>query len=268
VHALEDEPEKSKRPFLLLAGAALAVALQGGGLYAADKYKPPEKPRHEVIRVAIVQKPPKPEPPKPPPPPEAPKPPPPPPPEPPKVRPKPPPKVKPAEPPPPTPPPPAPEPPKPAPPPPPLVTGLTLESTVAGGKGPAVQVGNTQMGVVGDHAVTAVTKPGVAGGTGDGPIQAPPHAVVRVDAKRKRVDEPPYPPAARAANIEGVVVLVLTIDEEGHVVEAQVVKEPGYGLGESAAKAARQWLYEPATVDGKPVRSKLTQVVRFRLDDN
>jgi protein TonB len=267
VHALEDEPEKGHRLAILLAGAVIAAALQGGGLYAASKYEPPPKKKNERIEVAIVQKA---KPPPPPPPPkeeivEQPKPPEPPKPEPPKPKPK---IEKPKPPPPPEPPKPEPPPPEPPKPPPPLVTGLTLESTVQAGKGPAVQVGNTMMGAVATTAVAPVTKPGVKGGTGDGPIVSQgSQGGVRTDAVEKNIVKPRYTEMARNQGIEGVVQLLLTIDAEGRVIEVKVLKGLGFGLDEAAVTAARQWKFEPARVDGKGIQTKITRRVRFTLDD-
>ncbi len=264
MHALEDEPEKGHRLAILLAGGVLAAVLQGGGLYAASKYEAPPKKKSERIEVAIVQK----KPPPPPPPPkeelvEPPKPPEPPKPEPPKPKPR---VEKPKPPPePPKPEPPPPEPPKP---PPPLVTGLTLESTVQGSKGPVVQIGNSMMGEMATTAVAPVTRPGVKGGTGDGPIVAEkPVAAVRTQARRLNEVKPRYPEMARTQGIEGVVKLLLTIDAEGRVIDVKVIKGLGFGLDEAAIAAARQLRFEPARLDGQGVESKLSLPMRFTLED-
>jgi len=41
---------------------------------------------------------------------------------------------------------------------------------------------------------------------------------------------------------------------------------PDLGLSDAAARAVRDWVYEPAKKDGKPVRVYFTVVVDFRLE--
>lgn len=55
---------------------------------------------------------------------------------------------------------------------------------------------------------------------------------------------PTYPLDAYAHGIEGRVTAVLTIDKIGHVTTVTTVSEEpaGYGFGESAAAAFRQWV--------------------------
>jgi protein TonB len=77
--------------------------------------------------------------------------------------------------------------------------------------------------------------------------------------------QPAYSQEARAASIEGVVKLELTIDASGHVVGVKVVKGLGYGLDEAAVAAAKQWTFKPATKCGKPVASVVKPGVRFEL---
>lgn len=261
MYALQDEPEKGHRLMALAIGAIIAVAVQGGGLYAAHNFDPPEKNlrKPSIVQINIVEPPPPPPPPPepPPPPPEPPPPPPEPPkPEPPKPKPKPKPEVPPPEPPP-------PEPPKPEKPV-PIVTGLTLGSTVPGGAGPAFQVGNTTMGEVGRTAVDPVTKPAT------GPVTeqvTPPKPPVRKPAQVKRRIKPAYPVAAKRAGIEGMVVLIVTIDETGRVVDAKVVTGLGYGLDEAALNVVQRWEYEPASVDGEPIKSTRREKIEFILED-
>lgn len=273
--ALQDEPEKGHRWVALAVGVVVAVALQGGGLYAAHTFAPPEKDKKGIVSVAVIVQTPKPKPPPPPevapePPPEpvAPPPPEPPKPEPPQPKPKPRPKPKPE---------PKPEPPKQEPqaakaePPkqpvkPIVLPGITEASTSVKGTGPTMQVGNTQMGNVGNTGRAPVTGPAPAGPTtvaGDGPGREP----VRVAAKLDRVVKPDYTRAALRAGVEGQVVVLLTIDEAGRVVDAKLVSGLGYGLDEVALEAVRKWRYRPATLDGKPIRTTQREKVRFVLED-
>ena len=145
----------------------------------------------------------------------------------------------------------------------PLVTGITLGSTVKGGAGPAIQVGNTQMGEVGKKAVDAVTEKAT-------PVapEPPPKPAVRKKAKLKKRVKPRYPKAALRAGIEGTIVFLLTIDTKGRVQKVKAIGKPlGYGLDEAARKAVKKWLYRPETLDGKPVSSVKRVKVEFVLED-
>jgi TonB family protein len=82
----------------------------------------------------------------------------------------------------------------------------------------------------------------------------------------KRV-EPVYPELARNARVQGKVVLTLTTDEEGNVVDVKIVN--GHPLlVEAAATAVRQWKYSPTLLNGKPVPVMATVTVFFALDSD
>jgi protein TonB len=89
------------------------------------------------------------------------------------------------------------------------------------------------------------------------PAMRPPIAVAR--------SAPAYPELARRLRREGVVVLEAVIDRSGNVVDARVLTDPGFGLGEAALAAVRTWRYQPATLDGRPVSVYLTVTVTFQL---
>jgi TonB family protein len=82
---------------------------------------------------------------------------------------------------------------------------------------------------------------------------------------------PEYPAEARARHVEGSVTLQGRITEQGTVEEVKVVKseatEGGFveSFKNSAIAAFRQWRYQPATIDGKPVPTDWTVVLDFRL---
>lgn len=65
--------------------------------------------------------------------------------------------------------------------------------------------------------------------------------------------QPRYPPIARAAHQQGVVLVAVIVDEEGKVIAAQV--QSGAPLLRVAAlDAARAMLFTPTRLDGKPVK--------------
>jgi TonB family protein len=81
--------------------------------------------------------------------------------------------------------------------------------------------------------------------------------------------EPVYPEVARAAGVEGVVMLQAVIRADGKVAETVVLREEprDHGFGESAREAVAQWRYEPAQYKGRPVDVYFTVVVKYALSD-
>ncbi|SRR6266404_97627 len=57
-------------------------------------------------------------------------------------------------------------------------------------------------------------------------------------------------------DLKGDVIVEVTIDADGNVVETRLVQAIGYGIDEKIVAALRQWRYQPATLDGVPVASK------------
>jgi TonB family protein len=81
-----------------------------------------------------------------------------------------------------------------------------------------------------------------------------------------RMLKPVYPDSARKAGIEGKVVLQVVIDQEGRVVDAEVlVSDPPGLFDESAMNSIRRWVYTPATRDGRPIKVRVGQVMEFAL---
>ena len=80
---------------------------------------------------------------------------------------------------------------------------------------------------------------------------------------------PVYPAAARAAGIQGDVMVRYDVSVDGTVRNAQIESaEPPGVFDEAALAAVRSWKYNPQVKDGvrQPVRNILS-TVRFRLDD-
>ncbi len=69
----------------------------------------------------------------------------------------------------------------------------------------------------------------------------------------------PDPPVARAElprDLQGDVVIEVTIDSQGNVVETKIVQAIGHGIDEKIEATLRRWHYHPATLDGTPVASR------------
>ncbi len=87
----------------------------------------------------------------------------------------------------------------------------------------------------------------------------------QTEAKLESEVTPAYPEAARREDVEGVVVLRVTVGEDGHVVSAVIVEDPGAGLGEAARAAVMRARFAPATRGAARVRTTFTWRYRFEL---
>lgn len=150
----------------------------------------------------------------------------------------------------------------------PLVVGLTLSSTTFGGRGPRLAVGNTLMGSPDAVAANPLAGPTVhAAAPAPSPVTPSTNSAsaVRISAKLRRSTPPFYPPEAKHNGVEGVVVLSITITPKGEVSNAKVLRGLSARLDESALAAAKNTLWSPATLDGRPVRITRRFNVRFTL---
>src|SRR5262249_37974281 len=77
--------------------------------------------------------------------------------------------------------------------------------------------------------------------------------------------EPEYTEEARAARVQGMVVLETVVSEDGTAKVSRVVRSLGYGLDASATRAIERWRFQPATKDGTPVKTTLDIEVSFNL---
>jgi len=75
---------------------------------------------------------------------------------------------------------------------------------------------------------------------------------------------PVYPALAKTQHIAGDVRVDALIDATGRVTTMKVVSGPSL-LHQAAMDALRQWKYQAATLDGKPVAMHLTVTIQFRL---
>jgi TonB family protein len=76
---------------------------------------------------------------------------------------------------------------------------------------------------------------------------------------------PEYTDEARSARIEGTVSLELEFAAAGDIRVLRVVRGLGHGLDEAAQLAALRIRFKPAQSDGRPVDSRATVHITFRL---
>ena len=131
------------------------------------------------------------------------------------------------------------------------------------------------MGVVG--GVPGGVPGGSMGGVIGGIISSTPVAVPKVATpQRIRVSagvtagnlvtqvKPQYPPLAKAARIQGTVVLAAVISKDGHIENLKVLSGHPM-LIQSAMEAVKQWRYKPYYLNGEPVEVDTQINVVFTL---
>lgn len=155
------------------------------------------------------------------------------------------------------------------------IGGTTFGAGVANGvpgghdRGPVASAGfsNGVVGGTGKPGGTGVVKSGGFGtpvATGGVPAPQQPKndmqpVTVTYSAK------PVYTQEARAAHVEGEVILRVRFTANGQVEVLGVVQPLGHGLDESAEAAVRQYRFKPATQNGLAVDQTTTVHVRFQL---
>jgi TonB family protein len=93
---------------------------------------------------------------------------------------------------------------------------------------------------------------------------------LRVGGEVKRPEilfqtKPEYTKEARRAKAGGTVIMETIVDEAGCVRSVRVLQGLSHGLTESAVNAVRQWVFTPATLEGKPVKVYYTLTVNFAV---
>lgn len=79
--------------------------------------------------------------------------------------------------------------------------------------------------------------------------------------------DPDYPPEEVGSGRTPVVVLHVTIDVEGRVVDAHVDDSAGEHFDREALAAVRRWRFEPARREGRPIAARVRVEVRFSLPE-
>jgi TonB family protein len=77
--------------------------------------------------------------------------------------------------------------------------------------------------------------------------------------------DPEYTEQARLAKTQGTCVLWMIVDDQGRPRDIRVVRGLGMGLDAKAIEAVKQWRFEPAKKDGRPVNVQISVEVGFKL---
>jgi TonB family protein len=79
--------------------------------------------------------------------------------------------------------------------------------------------------------------------------------------------DPVYPEIAKAAHVQGAVILHAIISKTGTVERLDVISGPGM-LVSSAQDAVRQWKYKPYLLNGEPVEVETSITVNYTMADS
>ncbi len=79
--------------------------------------------------------------------------------------------------------------------------------------------------------------------------------------------KPKYPELARKAEVEGTVIVMVTIDETGKVIKAWIGESSAEILNEAALEAAYKFRFTPAMQRDVPVKATISIPFRFSLSD-
>lgn len=110
------------------------------------------------------------------------------------------------------------------------------------------------------------------GGSGDGEeedffvaVQDEPELIGGIQALQKKIE---YPDQARKAGIEGQVIVRFIVNEDGSVVDPEIVRGLPGGLNEAAIKGIMEHAkFKPGQQQGEPVRVQYTLPITFRLSN-
>lgn len=75
---------------------------------------------------------------------------------------------------------------------------------------------------------------------------------------------PVYPPIAKAAGVQGTVVLEALIGKDGQITNLHIVSGPAM-LQQAALDAVKSWIYKPYILNGAPVEVRTTVNIIFTL---
>jgi periplasmic protein TonB len=77
--------------------------------------------------------------------------------------------------------------------------------------------------------------------------------------------KPVMPDIARSARVQGVVIVEITIGEDGKVRDVKVLRSIPL-LDQAAIECVRQWEFTPTLLNGAPVPVIMTATVNFVVD--
>ncbi len=93
-------------------------------------------------------------------------------------------------------------------------------------------------------------------------VEEMPEPIGGIQAIQKNIR---YPELAKLSGIQGKVYIRAFINENGDVIDAQIVKGIGAGCGEAALEAVKMVKFKPGRQNGQPVKTQVTIPILFKL---
>jgi len=91
----------------------------------------------------------------------------------------------------------------------------------------------------------------------------PPKLINGIRNLQKQIN---YPMEARKNNIEGRIFVRFILDEEGNVTDPETINTLGYGIDEEVLRVIKLAKFEPATIDGNPIKIEMKMPLFFSLN--
>ena len=80
--------------------------------------------------------------------------------------------------------------------------------------------------------------------------------------------DPEYPEEAKAARLQGRVVLLIRVGVDGRVESLKLSRSSGVkSMDESALKTVKDWRFEPAKRFGRPIAMEIRHAIRFEFQE-
>jgi len=76
--------------------------------------------------------------------------------------------------------------------------------------------------------------------------------------------DPKFPDLPRDAESRGIVVMVVGVNQKGHVQAVRVLRSDEKAFEQSAVATVRKWKFKPAEKDGQPVPVQVTVEMKFQ----
>ncbi len=77
--------------------------------------------------------------------------------------------------------------------------------------------------------------------------------------------DPKYPQALKKSKVEGSVVIVFVVNEQGRVSDPRVQSSSRTEFESPAMDALKRWRFQPGTKSGKPVKTYMRLPMAFRM---
>lgn len=129
-----------------------------------------------------------------------------------------------------------------------------------------MEVGPTEPDITDDAYDLVMDLPAAKGNLGKevfAVVEDAPMLLGGLDELQRRIQ---YPEIAKRAGVEGRVFLQFVVDQEGNVVDPQVIRGIGAGCDEEALRALQTMKFVPGVQSGERVNVKMSLPVTFRLD--